>query len=332
MKTKLTMACVAAAVVLTFSGCGDSGKSTPGAQKRQVHKAPEGATPKLAFITNNASEFWKIAAKGLDKFEKESGIKVVMKQPPTGTAAEQKKIIEDLISEGYHGLAISPKDADAQTGDINDACKVMNVICHDSDAEKSNRLAYIGTNNFDAGKVLGEELKKRVPGGGKAAVFVGSFSAANARQRLEGIEAALKGSNIEIVAKKTDDKVALKAQSNVEDVMNAYADVTILLGLWSYNTPAIASAVSSSPKKGKMIIAGFDEEDSTLNGVANGEIIFTVVQKPFEFGYRSAKLLYELSKNGEAALPKDPIIDTGIEVIDSKNVKDFKDRLAELKK
>jgi ribose transport system substrate-binding protein len=331
MKTNLPILCVALSLAFMFTGCGDSGTSS-NAAKRQVHKAPDAAALKLAFVTNNASEFWKIASKGLDKFEKETGIKVTMKQPPTGTAAEQKKIMEDLASQGYHGMAISPVDASAQTGDLNDACKVMNVICQDSDADKSNRLAYIGTNNFDAGKALGEELKKRVPGGGKAAVFVGTFTAANARQRLEGIEAALKGSNIEIVAKKEDNKVSVKAQTNVEDVMNAYADVTILLGLWSYNTPSIAAAVSSSPKKGKIIIAGFDEEEATLNGIEKGEIIFTVVQKPFEFGYRSAKLLYELSKNGESALPKDPIIDTGIEVIDSKNVADFKARLAELKK
>ncbi len=334
MKNKTAFLCailpLAAFVLIAINGCG--GNDKPAVSKPMVHKVPEGTKLKLAFITNNASEFWKIAAKGLEKYEKETGVKVDMKQPANGKSDEQKKIIEDLTSQGYNGIAISALAPDAQIGDLNDAAAVMNVICHDSDAPKSNRLAYIGTNNFDAGKILGEELKKRLPDGGKAAAFVGTFSADNAAQRLAGIEAAIKGSNITIVAKKEDDKKDVKAVSNVEDVMNAYPDVTILIGLWSYNTPAIASAVGSSPKKGKMTIVGFDEEEATLAGVDKGEILFTVVQKPFEFGYQSAKLLHDLCIQGEAALPKNPLIDTGVDVIDAKNVKDFKAKLAELKK
>ena len=123
-----------------------------------------------------------------------------------------------------------------------------------------------------------------------------------------------------------------KARTNVEDVMNSYPDVTVLAGLWSYNTPAIAAAVGASPKKGKITIIGFDEEDQTLAGIEDGSIAYTVVQKPFEFGYQSAKLLYDLAKRGDAALPKSPLIDTGIDVIDAKNVKSFKEKLADMKK
>ena len=50
------------------------------------------------------------------------------------------------------------------------------------------------------------------------AVFVGTFSADNAAQRLKGIEDAIAGHNIEIVAKKEDNKDRAKARSNVEDV------------------------------------------------------------------------------------------------------------------
>lgn len=298
----------------------------------EVHTVPAGTTPKLAFITNNPSEFWKIAAKGLEKFEKETGVHVDLKLPPNGKVEEQKKIIEDLSSQGYNGIAISPIAPADQVRDLNKAAKKMNIICQDSDAAASARLAYIGTNNFEAGKALGEELKKRLPGGGKLAVFVGTFSADNATQRLNGIKEALKGSNIEVAAAKEDNKDLNKARTNVEDVLNSQADITVLAGLWSYNTPAIAAAVNASPKKGKIMIAGFDEEDQTLAGIQDGSIAYTVVQKPFEFGYQSAKLLNELAKKGEAALPKNPIIDTGIDVIDAKNVKEFKEKLAELKK
>ena len=92
------------------------------------------------------------------------------------------------------------------------------------------------------------------------------------------------------------------------------------------------AAVKATGKADKLIVAGFDEEDGTLQGIEDGIVKATVVQKPFEFGYRSIKLLYELSTKGASALPANPIIDTGVEVVNKDNVAAFKAKLADLKK
>jgi ribose transport system substrate-binding protein len=216
--------------------------------------------------------------------------------------------------------------------DIDMAIASYNLITHDSDAPKSKRIAYIGTNNYQAGRTLGEEIKRLLPKGGKMAVFVGTLAADNARERLRGIEDVVSKANIQIVAKKEDNKDPNKARSNVEDVITAHGDIDLLAGLWSYNGPAILSAVTASGKQGKIKIVAFDEEDATLQGIEQGSIECTVVQKPFEFGYRSALLLKDLCNRGRLAVPRDPIIDTGVEVVNKANVKDFKVKLAELKK
>jgi ribose transport system substrate-binding protein len=297
----------------------------------KVHTVSAGTPLKLAFVTNNASDFWKIASAGVHKYEQEAGVTVEIKMPPTGAVAEQKQILENLVSQGYNGIAISVIAPADETAEINSACKKTNVICHDSDAANSNRLLYIGTNNYEAGKVLGQEILKLLPNGGKMAVFVGTFSADNAQQRLKGIEDATKGHNIEIIARKEDNKNANLARSNVENVINAYPDVALLCGLWSYNGPAIASAVQAAGKKGKIQVACFDEEDGTLDGIENGIVACTVVQKPFEFGYQSSKMLADLATKGEKALPANPLIDTGVTVIKADNVKEFRENLNKLK-
>ena len=331
--------CVVASLI-ALAACGDDAKTTatptveatPAASAASVHQVPAGTPLKLAFITNNSSEFWKIAAKGLEKANKELGITVDLKMPDPGKPEQQRKIIEDLISQGYHGFAISLISPADQARDIDKATAKLNVITHDSDGPQSKRLVYIGTNNFEAGKVLGENLKKILPDGGKVAAFVGTLAADNAKQRLDGIKAALAGSKVEVVVAKEDNKDMTKARTNVEDVINASPDVVAFVGLWSYNTPSIVAAVKASGKGDKLKVAGFDEEDGTLQGISDGVVSFTVVQKPFEFGYRSAMLLHELCTKGAAALPKDPIIDTGVEVVTKDNVEAFKAKLAELKK
>ncbi len=317
-------------------GCKDKeaekSAGTSATTSERVHKVAEGKPLKLAFVTNNASDFWKIAAAGVHKYEGEAGVQVDIKMPPTGTVAEQKQILENLISQGYNGIAVSVIAPDDETEEVNAAALKTNVICHDSDAPKSNRLLYIGTNNYEAGKALGAEIVKLLPGGGKMAVFVGTFSADNAAKRLKGVEDAIAGHNIEIVAKKEDNKDANKARSNVENVINGFPDIKLLCGLWSYNGPAIASAVDAAGKKGTIQVACFDEEEGTLKGIADGVVACTVVQKPFQFGYLSSKYLHDLAYGGDSALPKDPNVDTGVEVIKADNVADFKTRLEAMKK
>lgn len=323
---------------LAMVACGSDSKSADTAapavtvSESPVHQSPAGTTLKFAFITNNSSEFWKIAQKGVEKANAELGVQAEVKLPETGKPEQQKKIIEDLISQGYHGFAISLISPADQTRDIDKATAKLNVITHDSDGPQSKRLAYIGTNNYEAGKVLGNELKKLLPNGGKIAAFVGTLAADNASQRLKGVKDALVGSKVEVALTKEDNKDMTKARTNVEDVINANPDVVGFIGLWSYNTPSIVAAVKASGKAAQLTVAGFDEEDGTLQGIEEGVVKATVVQKPFEFGYRSVKLLYELSTKGAAALPKDPIIDTGVEVVTKDNVAAFKAKLAELKK
>ena len=79
----------------------------------------------------------------------------------------------------------------------------------------------------------------------------------------------------------------------------------------------------------------FDEDDGTLDGIANDVIQVTVVQKPFQFGYLASKWMHDLATKGEAAramLPPGRVIDTGVEVINKANVAEFKQQLAEMKR
>lgn len=298
-----------------------------------VFKAPDGAVLKLAFVTNNASDYWKIAAAGVKKYADEAGIQVDVKEP-NKTVAEQKQIIENLLSQGYNGITVSVISPTDETDFLNSTAAKTNVLTMDSDAPNSNRLLYIGTNNFEAGKVLGKEIMKLLPHGGKMAVFVGTLSADNASKRLGGIEAAFKegNANIDIVARKEDNEDRTKARSNVEDVMNAYPDIGVLVGLWSYNGPAIASAVDGAGKKGKVQVAVFDQEAGTLAGIASGTVSCTVAQKPFTIGYLSAKYMDELATKGASALPADRNVDTGVEVVNSDNIAAYTAKMAQMQK
>jgi ribose transport system substrate-binding protein len=94
---------------------------------------------KLAFVTNNTSDFWKIAEAGTKKAVAEiPNIEVLFKRNPDNTAAEQTRLVDDLLSIGIDGLAISPVDPKNQTQLLNKAAAQGLVVTQDSDAEGSS--------------------------------------------------------------------------------------------------------------------------------------------------------------------------------------------------
>jgi ribose transport system substrate-binding protein len=263
-----------------------------------------GKTKRLAFVTNNASDYWTIARKGTEKADVElPDVTVEFLMPGNGTAAEQKDIIDAQLAKGVDGIAISPKDPANQTQLINDAAKQALVITQDSDAPKSDRAVYIGTDNVAAGRQEGELIKEILPQGGRIMVFVGSADAVNAQERLKGIKDVLQGSKVEIIDVRTDETDHVKAKSNAADTLVKYPDVAALVGLWSYNGPAILNAVKEAGKVGQVKIVCFDEEDETLAGIKAGSIYATVVQQPFEFGYQSVKMMAQILNGDRSVIP-----------------------------
>jgi ribose transport system substrate-binding protein len=279
-------------VALAINACNNPGESGGGKKLR------------LAFVTNNPSDFWTIARKGTEKAAAElPNVTVEFQIPGAGTAADQQRVVDDLVAKGIDGMAISPVDPKNQTQMLNRIAAQALVVTQDSDAPASQRACYIGTDNVAAGEQAGQLVKEALPQGGNIMVFVGMLDAQNAKERYQGLQKALAGSNVKILDIRADDTDRVRAKSNPADALVKHADLAGMVGLWSYNGPAILSAVKEANKAGKVKIIAFDEEDETLAGVKDGAIYATVVQQPFEFGYQSIKLMAAVLGGDKSGIP-----------------------------
>jgi ribose transport system substrate-binding protein len=286
------------------------------------------STKRLAFVTNNASDFWAIARKGTEKADGElTDVSVEFRIPPDGTAAEQKRIVDDLLAKGIDGIAISPVDPANQTPLINETAKQALVFTQDSDAPQSDRTAYVGTDNVAAGRQAGGLIKEALPDGGKIMVFVGKKDARNAQERYQGIQEALQGSKVEIIDVRTDDADRVRAKSNVADTLVKYPDIKGLVGLWSYNGPAILNALTEAGKLNQVKVICFDEEDETLAGVKAGTIYATVVQQPFEFGYQAIKMMAQVLSGDKSGIPANKQVIVPTLVIKKDSVEEFQRKI-----
>ncbi len=291
-------------LLASLVGCSPTATDTPGPAYRHAgRKIP------LAFVTNNASEFWSLCHDGTIAAEKELGnVDVQFVLPAGGNAANQQMILTELTAKGVRGIAVSPADPDSETPCLNDIAARTNLITCDSDAPASTRLCYIGTDNHAAGVMAGKLVREALPSGGKIILFVGRRYAQNAKDREAGIRDALAGSKVAILEVRTDNTDKARAKANAADALVKYPDIAGMVGLWSYNTPAILKAVEDADKVGKVAIIGFDQDKGTIAGIKTGAVYGTVIQNPYQFGYQSVKLLERLASGDRSVLPSSKMI------------------------
>jgi ribose transport system substrate-binding protein len=324
LKRMIALACLLSIAAACTQQGGGGNTANGGGSNTSGGGGGTGGAKRLAFVTNNASDFWTIARKGVEKADAElPDVTAEFKIPPDGTAGEQKRIVDDLLAVGVDGIAISPVDPDNQTQLINEVSQKTLVFTQDSDAPNSQRACYVGTDNVAAGRQAGGLIKEALPQGGKIMVFVGKLDARNAAERLQGIKEALAGSNVTILDTRTDDADRVRAKSNVADTLVKYPDVAGLVGLWSYNGPAILNAVRDAGKTGQVKIIAFDEEDETLAGIKDGAIYGTVVQQPYEFGYQAIKIMAQVLAGDRSKVPANKQLFVETKLIKKENVEEF---------
>jgi ribose transport system substrate-binding protein len=312
--------------VAIATSCSKNDNNTAGNSRSS---APSAKKLKLAFVSNNAANFWTIARAGCNDAAKALGdVDVDFRIPSNGSAAEQQSILNDLVAAGDDGIAVSPIDPANQIDFLNKIASQTLLICSDSDAADSKRVAYIGTDNEAAGEQAGQLIKDALPNGGKIMVFVGFADAQNAKYRLAGIKKVLTGSNIQIIDVRTDDADHVRAQKNAEDTLVAYPDVAALVGLYSYNGPAILNAVRNGKKTGQVKVVCFDDDDDTLAGIASGDIFGTIVQQPYEFGKQAIERMDKYLHGDKTQLNGKTFIAT--QAIKKDNVADYQAKKKQL--
>jgi ribose transport system substrate-binding protein len=292
----------------------------------------------IAMVVNVAADYWKAGQVGFLKGCTDLGIassKCTYFAPPNGKLTEQTSELETLRSQGVTGYSLSAIDPDSAAGTIATDMGA-GVFVLPIDSPLPNTVAkdlYLGTPNYTAGQQAGNAMKTLLNGTGKVAILVGSLTAANATQRIQGFEDAIKGTNITVVQKVNDNLSASTATSQAETILANNPDVNGLYGVYSYDGPALAQAVQSAGKTSSVSIVSDDSDAQTLDFISSSVIGGTVVQMPYQQGYTGAYILAAekvLGKDATAAIIKtylDPdgfTLSSGVGLVTKSNLSDYK--------
>jgi len=233
--------------------------------------------------------------------------------------AGEVQIVQDLISRGVAGIAISPSNAPAMANMLKAAAPTMPIITVDADllpADKALRKTYFGTNNYDMGVGMAQELLKLKPEGGTVCLQLGNVAAANINERAAGFRDTVAGAKgterlnatngwteIEGCPVFTNDDIPT-ANQQMADIFTAHPDLTafILIGGWAQFGPQ-AYAQNTDLVKAKLdskelvIIAG-DTLPPQAQAFREGRSHFQIGQRPYQMGNEAPDILISLI-NGE---------------------------------
>lgn len=284
--------------------------------------------PSLAFVVNAASDFWKLAEAGVNAAQAElPDYDLQFRYPAQGTAALQNALMDDLVAAGTDAIMISSVDPKTSIDAFNRIAAQVPLFTTDSDAPDSDRIAYIGSSNTDAGVQAGEIALEALPDGGTCMGFVGFLGADNAVERIAGFRQAVEGSGVELVDVRGDDVDFARARSNVDDVLAANPEVDCMVGFYSYNPPKIYEALEAAGRLGDITVIAFDEDPITLGAVRDGHFAGTVVQQPYEWGYQGMKLMATYLEGDDSMIPEDGLIIVPTKIITADNVDAFQEEL-----
>lgn len=318
---KLCLFTLTLCVVALFQGCGNNGGGTAaGAPARKL---------RLGVVINAPSDYMSFVRLGCDFVVRGlSNVDMDFRVPTDSTVAAQEVILSNFVAEGVDGIAVSPIDAVKETDYLNQVATNTLLVCMDSDAQDSKRACYIGTDNVAAGKKAADLIKAALPDGGKIVLLVGYANAQNTKDRLQGIQDGLAGSNIQIVDTLADGTKRALAYKNAEDALAKYPDLSGMVGIYDYHGPAILTAVRSAGRTNQVKIVCFDEDSDTLAGIAAGNIYGTVVQSPFQIGGQTIYRMVNYLRGDKSQLAGGRII-IASQTVTKDNVAHFQNELAD---
>jgi ribose transport system substrate-binding protein len=144
---------------------------------------------------------------------------------------------------------------------------------------------FIGSDNFDGGKLAGEYIVKKLGGKGKVAILEGIPGHETGESRLKGFYQAIAGSpGIQIVSSQTANWERDQGYNVFQNVLQSHPDVQALFACSDLMALGALEAIAAAGKTGKITVVGFDAFSEAREAVRKGLMDATVAQSPFDMG------------------------------------------------
>jgi len=280
-------------------------------------------TIKIGFITKFPVPFFATMEDAAKAYAKEHpGVEVTFAQGTSATDIEgQIAHIESMVTKGVQGIAITPVDPTvAPALDKAIAAGVKVVLMDNNIPDWKGRTALATTNNYNAGKIIGEYLKTVLKSGDTLGILEGVPGVPSLDDRVKGMLDGLKGVDVTIVGKGATNCTEELGISVAEDLLTKNPELKAIFAACGPPAAGAAQAIKNAGiANDKIVLAGFDfccgEKEALEAGIEDA----TVAQFPSKMAELGVDALVKAIR-GEKV---ESLIDSGAALVTKDNMASF---------
>ena len=304
MRRLTTILLLAAMTISLLSGCGASNDG-PGTE------ATEGGSPiKIGILQKSRSDQYQIllnAAQNTALAElKASGkIEDFLQVDADTDVQKQLNQADDMIAMGVSVIIMSPVDANG-CSPIVDKCKeagIPIVIVNSKTSNVDDATAFVGSDDVDAGEIMGNFIIEKLGGAGKATGNVlqleGDIGNSAQIDRDQGLKNTIyKEAGVTVLESLSGKWLREEAMRITEDWLQKYPDISAIAAENDNMGMGALNAVINAGRKDDIVIISVDAIEDAKLSVKAGELDATVLQDANGQGKGSVDVAFKIA-NGD---------------------------------
>jgi ribose transport system substrate-binding protein len=272
------------------------------------HKEEFPGRPTVALVVKTLNNpFFNDMQRGAEEAARELEINLIVQAAEREVDVEQQvQIVENLIQRRVDAILLTPSGSREVVPVIARANRAgIPVLNLDTrvDMDLLNRdnayiATFIGSDNYEGGRIAGVYIAERLGGNGNVAILEGipGHETADSRQRgfMDGISDY---PGIRVVTSQTANWERNLGYNVFENILQSHPNVQAVFAASDLMALGAVEAIASNNRQG-IIVVGFDAHSEAVAAVERGLMQATVAQSPAEIGRLAVQNAYKLL-NGE---------------------------------
>ena len=253
----------------------------------------------------DADPFWNVVKSGVRDADKDFGVSVDYRNPPSGDLADMSRLLEQAGARRYDGVATTIADLDVVGRPVKAiVARGVPVITFNSGTAKQSEslgaLMHIGQPEYEAGKDAGQRAK---------AAGVKSFLCVNNNvtnpesfERCRGFAEAIGVDFKKATLDSGNDPTVV--ENKVFAALHQRPGTQAVLALGPTSAVPALRAVQKLGLTGKIYFATFDLTPEVDQAIESGTVAFAIDQQPYLQGYIPVALLAIMKRDNTRDVSK----------------------------
>lgn len=248
-----------------------------------------------------ANGFWTSLIEGAELGAEELGAKLeVYGADAEQDVEKQNQLIRKCIEKHPDAMLVAPADYSQTTEALREVKENgIKLILLDSKIDQKIEDASVCTDNYLAGKELGEYATHYLTEDSVIGIIAHVQGTSTATEREEGIRLGLGNYEDQVVSVVFCNSSYQKAYDLTKQMIEENPDIDMLIGTNEYSAVGAARAVCDLGLKNQIKMVGFDSSIEEIQYLEAGIFHAIVVQKPFNMGYLGVEQAINILSNRE---------------------------------